>query len=91
MDLYDEDVTWLGGLDLKGPGKIVDLGEIDVLHVVGAVVIADLTAGPVDAFDFDHLAILNGPVERDCIWDELTSSSKTGKLRIVVPSGCHLF
>ena len=79
LDLHDQDVTWLGGLDLKGPGKIVDLGEIDVLHVIGAIVIADLAPGPVDAFDFDHLAILNGSVERDCIWDGLIFPLMTRK------------
>jgi hypothetical protein len=31
----------------------MDLGEVDVLDVVGAVVVADLPAGPIDAFDFD--------------------------------------
>lgn len=31
----------------------MDFGQVDVTHVVGRVVVADLPAGPVDAFDFD--------------------------------------
>lgn len=36
------------------------LREIHVLDVVGAVVVADLAAGPVDAFDFDGFVLLDG-------------------------------
>lgn len=43
----------------------MDAGEIDILHVVGAVVVADLAAGPVDAFDLDDFAILDGAGEGD--------------------------
>lgn len=51
LDLDDQHVALLGGLDLEGAGEVVDLGQVDVLHVVGAVVVADLAARPVDAFD----------------------------------------
>lgn len=45
-DLDEQDVSRLGRLDLKGPRQVVDLGQVDVAHVVGAVVVADLAAGP---------------------------------------------
>ena len=38
LNLNEEDVTWLGGLDLEGPGEIVDLSQIDVLHIVGTII-----------------------------------------------------
>jgi hypothetical protein len=34
----------------------MDLREIDIAHVVGGIIVADLAAGPVDAFDFDDFA-----------------------------------
>ena len=66
LDLDEEDVAGLGGLDLKGPGQVVDAGEVDVFDVVGAVVVADLAAGPVDAFDFDDFVVFDGAGEGDC-------------------------
>ena len=43
----------------------MNLGQIDVLHVVGAVVILDLPTCPVDAFDLDDLAVFYGSIEGD--------------------------
>lgn len=34
-DLYEQDIAWLCALDLEGAGEVVDLGEVDVLDVVG--------------------------------------------------------
>lgn len=65
LDLHDQDVTRLGRFDLEGAGEVVHPGEIDVPHVVGAVVVADLAAGPVDAFDLDDFAVLDGAGEGD--------------------------
>lgn len=65
LDLDEEDITRLGRLNLKGPGEVVHPGEIDVPHVVGAVVVADLAARPVDAFDLDDLAVFDGAGEGD--------------------------
>lgn len=65
LDLDDEDVTWFGVFDFEGPAEVVDLGEIDVLHVVGAVVVPDLASGPVDAFDLDDFPIVDLPGERN--------------------------
>lgn len=57
LDLDDEQVAGLGGVNVKGPGEVVDLCEVDVFHVVGVVVVANLTAGPVDALDLDNLVV----------------------------------
>jgi hypothetical protein len=40
----------------------VDLGEVDVSHVICGVVVADLTTGPVYAFDLDDFIGLDGGV-----------------------------
>lgn len=51
LDLDEQDVAWFGVFDLKGSAEVVDFSQVDVADVVGAVVVADLAAGPVDAFD----------------------------------------
>ena len=43
----------------------MDLCEIHVLHVVGAIVVANLTSCPIDALDLDGLAIFYGATEWD--------------------------
>ena len=48
----------------------MDLGQIDVLHVIGTVIVLDLPTCPVDAFDLDDLAIFYGSIEGDYIFRE---------------------
>lgn len=86
-DFDDEDVAGLGGFDLEGPGQVVDLGQVNVLHVVCAVVVADLPTGPVKTFDLDRLAVLNGAGEWDC-WSQYRW--RLVGLEVLL-SGCHLF
>ena len=38
----------------------MDFCEIDVPDIVGRVIVADLAAGPVDTFDLDCFAVLDG-------------------------------
>lgn len=45
-DLDEENIAWLGILNLKGPGEVVNFGEVDVADVVGAVVVLDLPSCP---------------------------------------------
>ena len=59
LDLDNEDIARLCPFDVKGTGQIVDLGEVDILHVVRAIVVADLSPCPVDTFDLDDLAALD--------------------------------
>lgn len=66
-DVDDEQVAGLGALDVKGASQVVDLGQVDVAHVVGAVVVADLPAGPVEAFDLDGFAGLDGAEDRKSV------------------------
>jgi hypothetical protein len=34
LDIHDQDITRLGGLDLEGSGQVMNLGEVDVADVV---------------------------------------------------------
>jgi hypothetical protein len=56
LNLHHEHVPRLRALNVKGSREVVDLGEVHVAHVVCAVVVADLAAGPVNAFDLDNFA-----------------------------------
>ena len=44
----------------------MDLGEIDVLHVVCGVIVANLSSSPIDTLDLHNLAIFDLAGERDC-------------------------
>ena len=59
LDLDNKDVPGFRPFDVKGTGQIVDLGEVDILHIVRAIVVADLPPRPVDTFDLDDLAALD--------------------------------
>lgn len=41
----------------------MDLGQVDVPHVVCRIVVADLPARPVDALDLDGLTVRDGAGE----------------------------
>lgn len=66
-DLDNEDISRLSSLDLEWASQIMDLGQIDVLYVVCAVVVADLATSPVNAFNLDGFAIFNSASEWDCL------------------------
>jgi hypothetical protein len=66
LNLNEQDIAWLRGLDFKGSREVVDLSQIDILDVVGRVVVADLAAGPVQTLDFDDFAVFDGSAEGDC-------------------------
>jgi hypothetical protein len=63
--LNEENVAWFGCLDLEWAGEVVYLSQVDVFYVVGAIVILDLSAGPVEAFDLNSLAVLDCAAEGD--------------------------
>ena len=71
LDLDHKNVPRLCCLDLERAREIMDLSQIDVLHVIGAVVVFDLATSPVDALDLDDLAILDGSAEGDCVSESI--------------------
>jgi len=65
LDLDDKNVTRLRGLNVERPGQVVNFGQVDVLDVVCRFIIANLAAGPVEAFDLDDLTVGDGADARD--------------------------
>jgi hypothetical protein len=65
-DLDQQDIARLGRLDLKRSAKVVNLGEIDIAHIVGGIVVLDLPSCPVDTFNLDSFPVLDGTGGWDC-------------------------
>ena len=63
LDFNEEDIAGFSGFDLERSREIVDLSQVDVLDIVGAVVVANLAACPIEAFDLDDFAVLDGAAE----------------------------
>lgn len=66
LNLNEKNVTRLGGLDLEWTSEVVDLGQVDVFHVVGTVIVANLSAGPVYTLDLDDFVVLDCASSRNC-------------------------
>jgi hypothetical protein len=67
LDLDKQHVTRLGTFDIEGPGQVVYPCQVAVLDIVRAIVIADLSSGPVEALDVYGLARFDGGRTRDYI------------------------
>lgn len=59
LDVHHQHVSGLRGFDVKGAAEVVDAGEVYIADIVCRVVVFDLTAGPVDAFDFDGFVVFD--------------------------------
>lgn len=51
LNLNQQDIAGLGAGNIKGSGKIMNLGQVDIFDVVGRVVVLDLASGPVHTFN----------------------------------------
>lgn len=67
LDLDAEYVARFGMLDLERARNVVDASQIGVFDVFGGIVVADLAAEPVDAFDLDGFVIGNPTVRGNYI------------------------
>ena len=67
LDLDDEGVSWFGVFNFERTGQVVNLGQIDVLHVICTVIVANLTSCPINAFNLNDFSILDFGSERDCV------------------------
>lgn len=65
LNLDKQDITRLRTFDLEWSREIVDSREVDILHIIGRVIVANLSTGPVYTFDLDYFSILDCPIERD--------------------------
>lgn len=66
LNINNKHVARLGGLNLEGPGKIVNLGQVDIANVVCRIIVLDLAACPVDTLNLYRLSVLDRSSERDC-------------------------
>jgi len=63
LDFNEKDVAGFGSLNLKWSGQVMDLSQVDVLDIIGAVVVLDLPTCPVETFNLHRLPILDGSTE----------------------------
>ena len=89
LDLNHEDVPRLGALNLKRASEVVNLGQVDVLHVIRAVIVANLATSPIHAFDLDNLTGFDFACEGDC--EGVLVVGYKCRESLSLPSGCHLF
>ncbi len=66
LDLDDEDVSWFGVFNFERTGQVVDFGQVDVLHVICTVIVANLSSCPINAFNLNDFSILDFGSEWDC-------------------------
>ena len=66
LDLHHKNVSRLGAFHLKGARQVVNLGEVDVLHIVRAVVVANLSSCPVYALHLEDFSIFNFGRKGNC-------------------------
>lgn len=67
LNFDNKDVSGFSGLNLKWASQIMDSGKINILHVIGAVIIANLTSSPINALYLDNLIRFDRSSKRD-IW-----------------------
>ena len=85
LNFDDQNISRFGAFHLKGAGKVVDLGEIDVLHIVRAIVVADLPSCPIYALDLEDFSILDFGRK----WNCRRGQWQLGK-NVVEGISCHL-
>ncbi len=66
LDLYDQNISRFGPFYLKGARQVVNFGEIDVLHVVRAVIVANLSSCPIDTLHLEDLPVFDFGRKRNC-------------------------
>lgn len=63
LDLDKEHITRLGSFNLEWTRQVVNLGQVDVLDIVGTVVVLDLPSCPIETLDLHGFSILDGSAE----------------------------
>jgi len=75
LDIHYQHITGLCCLDIEGSCKVVHASEVDVLDVVRGVVVFDLAAGPVYAFNLDGFVVFDCCAGGDC-WERVCVSGR---------------
>lgn len=66
LDLHHKDVSRFGAFHLKGTRQVVYLGEVDVLHIVRAVIVANLSSRPIYALYLKNFSIFDFSRKGNC-------------------------
>ena len=66
LDLYDQDISRFGPFYLKRARQVVNFGKIDVLHIVRAVIVANLSSCPIDTLHLEDLPIFDFGRKGNC-------------------------
>ena len=64
MDINYQHIARLRSFDVKGPSQVVDFGQVNVADVICRVIVADLTACPIYAFNLDGFTRFDRAVGR---------------------------
>ena len=65
LNLDHQNIPRFRCFNLKRASQVVNLGEVNVFHIVSAIIVLDLATRPVNAFNFDDFAIFYSSIERD--------------------------
>ena len=84
LDLHHEDISRFRAFHLKWAGQVVNLGEVDILHIVRAVIVADLPSCPIDTLHLEDLSVFDFGREGNC------SGGQWQLRRIVEGNSCRL-
>lgn len=60
LNFYQKNITRLRGFNLKRSRQVVDFCEVNIFDIFSAIVVLDLTAGPINTLNLDDLIILDG-------------------------------
>jgi hypothetical protein len=63
LNLDQEHITGLSTFNLERSGEVMDSCEINILHIICRVIVANLATGPVHTLDLDDLSVLDGAIE----------------------------
>lgn len=84
LNLNNQDVPGLCTFHLKRTREVMNSGEVDVLHIIRAVIVANLSSCPVYALHLEDFPIFNFGRKRNCRRGQLQLG------RIVEGSSCRL-
>ena len=86
LNLHQQDIAGLGAFDIERTGEVMDASEVNVTDIVGRVVVLDLSASPIDAFNFDRLSVFDTVARWNYRICQRESRVFLGKHML---SGCH--
>ena len=66
LDLHHKDISRFGAFHLKGARQVVNLGEVDVLHIVRAVIVTNLPSCPIYALHLEDFPIFDFGGKGNC-------------------------